>query len=160
MKNIIALFLCLIGLSVMAADPNATLPTPGSAVTVGGYSGGTNKAVAVSTNGYFTIGVAENTELFLFANFKYLNAVGAGDVNRLDLQLYRGIDGNTFESNVWQTLVFTANATTTTANSFGTNVTVAGIPYLRGRFINVSTNSHATNLLLQARGKINAVKIR
>ena len=159
MKNILTLALCLFAAVAFAADPDATMPIPNTPITVGSYSGTTAKIVAVSTNSYFTVGVSEQTELAMFINFKYLNAPGAGDVNRIDLQLYRGIDATKFETNVWQTLTFVAGSTTA-ANSSMTNITVAGIPYLRGRFINVSTNSHATNVLFQVRGKTGAVKIR
>ena len=162
MKNILTIALCLFAAVTFAADPDATMPVPNSPITVASYSGTTTNAriLSVSTNSYFTIGVSEQTELAMFMNFKYLNAVGAGDVNRIDLQLYRGVDASKFESNVWQTLTFVANATTTTANASMTNITVAGIPYLRGRFVNVSTNAHATNVLFQVRGKTSAVKVR
>ncbi len=163
MKRIFALILLAVMVLTVAhaADPNATMPLPGAPITVGGYSGSTsNKVAALTTNAYFTITASEQTDLALFINVKYLNAVGAGDVNRLDLQLFRGIDGTTFESNAWQTISFAANATTTTASSTVTNIAVAGIPTLRGRFINVSTNSHVTNLLFQVRAKTPAFKSR
>ncbi len=139
-------------LPAAAADVDATLPVPGSTTTI--ISGGTNKAVALSTNSYFYISNPDATDLAFFIDFKYLNAVGSGDVNRLVMEVFRGIDGSTFESNVWQTISFAAATTTTTARSTVTNLSLAAIPNIRCRFLNLSTNSHATNITVKVKPKI------
>lgn len=148
MKKLIStIALCVVVFALCAQ----TVPIPGNYSTIIG--GGTNKAVAVSTNAYFEINCESATDLAVAINFSYLNAVGAGDVNRLDLELFRGIGGGIFESNVWQTLGFSAAATTTTPRCTVTNWSVAGIPALRCRWLNVSTNAHATNITVLVRPK-------
>lgn len=158
MKKILSILtLALAAAAVHAADVDATITLPNAAGTI--RSGGTNKVTALTTNSYFTIGVPENEKVSIFVDFAYLNAPGAGDVNGLDLQLFRGIDSTTFESNIWQTIRFQAGASTAKGSTC-TNITVDGIPYLRGRFANVSTNSHATNLLVKVKAKTPAYKSR
>jgi hypothetical protein len=110
---------------------------------------GTNKVVALSTNGFYSIDVPKAEQVVLFADVKYLNAVGAGDVNGLRVDIFRGVSSGIYESNVWATWTIQANATTTTANSQMTNFNVAATPYLRFRIANVSTNAHATNVLFR-----------
>jgi len=110
------------------------------------YVGGTNKAMALTTNAFFTIDVPKAEYVSLFADFKYLNAVGSGDVNGLRIDLYRGIDSATFETNAWTTWVITAGTTTTTPNSQMTNINVGGVGFLRAKIANVSTNAHGTNI--------------
>lgn len=162
MKNLIllltiALGVCLGTTTAFAADVDATIPVPSAPPTY--FSGGTNKVAALATNSFFTIDVSEATDLLMFINFGYQATPGAGDVNRLDLRVFRGIDGSTFESNAWQTISFAAGSTTV-AGSTCTNIAVAGIRSLRGQFVNVSTNANATNLLFKAIGKVPAFRSR
>lgn len=135
-----------------------TLPIPGQYSTIIG--GGTNKAMALTTNAYFEVSSEGATDVAFFIDFKYLNAVGAGDVNRLDMEVFRGIGGGIYESNVWQTISFAAASTTTTARSTVTNLSLAGIPAIRCRFLNLSTNSHATNITVLVRPKVETVNAK
>jgi len=130
-----------------AISANAQNIAKWNVTSVSTYNGGTNKAMALTTNAYFTIDVPKaGTDLALFVNYKFLNAPGAGDRTGIDLQLFRGIDSGIFETNAYLTWTITGNSTTPAASILTTNV--AAIPYLRGRFINYSTNAHATNILV------------
>lgn len=159
-------FLFTISVAVIAIVASMFAPTaqaqtvaiPGQYVSV--FGGGTNKAMALTTNAFFEIQSEAATDVAFFINFKYLNAVGAGDVNRIDMEVFRGIGGGIYESNVWQTISFAANTTTTTAASTCTNLVFAGIPAVRCRFLNLSTNSHATNLTVLYRPKTELVKTK
>lgn len=162
MKNIFSILTVTLAMAIapcaLAADTDATMPLPSDPVTV--VPGGTNKAAALSTNAFFSFGVPDSTDAALWVEYKYLNAVGAGDHNGIDLELFRGIDASTFESNVWQTIRFAAGTTTTTSRSTCTNLSLAGIPYVRGRFLNLSTNAHATNITVKVKPKIPAFRSR
>jgi hypothetical protein len=108
------------------------------------YSGGTNKATALSTNAYFVIPVPRSDNVALFCDFKFLNAPGAGDATTITIDFFRGFDGPAYETNIWQSWVVPGNSTTPASQM--TNLVVAHVPYLRGRIRNFSTNSHATNI--------------
>jgi hypothetical protein len=108
------------------------------------YSGGTNKATALSTNTYFVIPTTRSDNVALFCDFKFLNAPGAGDATTITIDFFRGFDGPAYETNIWQSWVVPGNSTTPASQM--TNLVVAHVPYLRGRIRNFSTNSHATNI--------------
>jgi hypothetical protein len=150
-------FLSILFCAVITASAQ-NVPVPGDAVTLIG--GGTNKVLSVSTSQWYKISSSAFTDVALFADVKYLNAVGSGDVNALRVDIQRGVDANTFESNIWQSITFAANATTTTANSTCTNLSLSAIPYVRIRFANVSTNAHVTNLIVKYRPKEQQVNAR
>jgi hypothetical protein len=160
MKQFLLSVALAFGISVgaLAADTEATMPLPGTATTVLG--GGTNKVVAFSTNGPFYFQVSEQTDFTLDVNFKYLNAVGSGDVNGLRLDLYGGISATEFSEDVFLQRNFLANATTTTAKTTITNQPVASISHFKGYFVNISTNAHATNVTLKIKTKPIAVRAR
>lgn len=152
-------FVAMISLAAQAADTIATIPTtPFAPVTVVG--GGTNKVVAFSTSTWYNVSIPYSTDIGFFIDFKYLNAVGAGDVNGLRVEWQEGIDTSTYASNIWRSAVFQANATTTTANSSCTNYTFNAIPSARFRFVNISTNAHATNVTVKIYPKQSGVRTR
>lgn len=128
-----------------AVSASAQLTWVGPTAT--SYTGGTNKAMAVTTNAFFTIDVPRSTDLALYCNYSFLNAPGAGDANSISIDFFRGLAPGAYETNAWFTWVVAGNSTTPRAEA--TNITVAGIPYLRARIKNFSTNSHATNILVQ-----------
>ena len=111
------------------------------------YTGGTNKAVALSTNTLFNIDVPKSENVTFYCAYKYLNAPGAGDVNQIRLDLYRGIDSGVYETNIWQSLTIPGNSTTSTA--WQTNLALGAVGYLRASIVNVSTNAHATNVVFK-----------
>lgn len=154
MKKLFSL-LMLAGFAVSVSAQTVALP--GSAQTIIG--GGTNKAAALTTNAFYEINCENAEKISLGINFSYLNAPGAGDVNRLDMRVFRGIGNGFWDSNAWQTISFAAGSSTAAAATV-TNLTVDGIHSLRVQFVNVSTNSHATNLTLVARPKWSRVLAR
>jgi len=110
------------------------------------YNAGTNKAMALTTNAYFQVDVPRSEEVSLLCNYKFLNAPSGGDLNAIRIDFYRGIDPGKWETNVWRSWTVAGNSTTPSCDM--TNLSVAGVPYLRARIANVGTNSHATNILV------------
>lgn len=162
MKNLFlagltALALC-VGCCAEAADITASLTPPTSSATI--INAGTNKVTALSTSAWYNVNLQYSTDAAIFIDVKYLNAVGAGDVNGLRMEWQEGIDSSTFSSNIWRSQTFQANSTTTTANSTCTNLTFNAVPYARFRLCNISTNAHVTNLLVKVSPKQNGVRTR
>jgi hypothetical protein len=155
---LLSLCLAVSPLAAIAADVDATMPIPGAATTV--LAGGTNKVVAFSTNGPFYFQVSEQTDVSLYVNFKYLNAVGSGDVNGLRLDLYGGISATEYSEDVFLQRNFVANTTTTTAKTTITNQPVASITHFKAYLVNISTNAHATNVTIKVKPKTVAVRAR
>ena len=147
MKTLSKIIILIVALFSITFTSDAQWIAKWSGAQTTSYTGGTNKAMAVTTNAYFTIDVPKaGGDLALFCNYKFLNAPGAGDATGISLQLFRGIDSGIWETNAYLTWTIAGNSTTPASSILTTNV--AGIPYLRARFINYSTNSHATNLLV------------
>lgn len=113
------------------------------------YTAGTNKAMALTTNAFFTIDVprADSTQVALLANYSFLNAPGAGDATSITIDFFRGIDSGSYETNAWFSWVVPGNSTTPASQV--TNINVGAVGYLRARVKNFSTNAHATNILIQ-----------
>jgi hypothetical protein len=157
-KFLLSLCLALAPLAAFSADTDATMAIPGTASTILG--GGTNKVVAFSTNGPFYFSVTDQTDVTLYASVKYLNAVGAGDVNGLRLDLYGGISATEYSEDLFLQRNFVANTTTTTAKITITNQPVASISHFKGYFVNISTNAHVTNLTFKVKQKPITVRAR
>lgn len=137
-------------LSLLAA---LALALPASAQYQGSFAttlteGVTNTVVGARTNGFLFLDLPRAEFVHLQASFKFHGAPGAGDATTLDLLFFRGVTPDSFETNAW--FRWTVAGSGTTMTSTGTNLTVAGTPYLRIRPANVSTNaSHViTNLSL------------
>lgn len=148
-------------LAAVAADVTATMPLPGAAQKL--LIGGTNKVVAFSTNGPYYFSATEQTDLTLYVQFKYLAAVGSGDVNGIRLDVYPGVaDGGTvnYGEDLFLQRTFQANATTTTAKLTVTNQPVASITHFKAYIVNPSTNAHATNVTFWVKPKTVAAKVR
>ena len=109
-------------------------------------SGGTNKAVALSTNWIPQIDLSRQEFAALFCNYSFLNAPAGGDSPNIRIDFFRGITAGTFETNAWFSWTVPGNSTTAAAQA--TNINVGSIPFLRARVANVGTNAHATNLSL------------
>ena len=157
-KFLLSLCLALAPLAAFSADADATMSVPGTPGTVLG--GGTNKVVAFSTNGPIYFNVTDQTDVTLYVNVKYLNAVGSGDVNGLRLDLYGGISATEFSEDLFLQRNFVANTTTTTAKLTITNQPVASITHFKAYFVNISTNAHVTNLIFKVKQKPVTVRAR
>jgi len=129
--------------------PAQGLTLPGATATI--YTGGTNKAMALTTNALFRMDVPKATDLAIWANYKFLNAPGSADDTAIRLELFRDINGALRESNRWAVVYLPGNSTTPSANV--TNITVGSVGYVWGRVTNTGTNSHATNLTIYYTGK-------
>lgn len=145
MKTFLKFILCLFFLSSASTHAQRISRYSGAQATT--YTAGTNKAMALTTNAYFTIDVPRSEQVALFCDFKFLNAPGAGDATYIDIDFFRGIDSGSYETNSWFTWRVPGNSTTPASQA--TNITLNGIGYLRARIKNFSTNAHATNVLVQ-----------
>jgi len=112
------------------------------------YTAGTNRVLVLSTNAFFTIDTPRTAENVLISvDYKFHAAPAGGDVTGIRLDLFRGIDSGRYESNIWQSITIPGNSTTPISTNFSLAIGAAG--YLRGRFVNLSTNAIATNVLVE-----------
>jgi hypothetical protein len=107
----------------------------------------TNTLPVLSTNGYFTIDVPRGTNLALMVGYQWHATPGAGDAPAPTIEFFRGIDTGRFESNRWTVWRLPA-ATGTTPVSEMTNLPVSSVAFIRGRFLNASTNAIGSNIFL------------
>lgn len=143
---VVTLAVCL---TAQAQTPVANLSGYAGATTA--ISGGTNKAMALTTNAFIRLDVPRQSGIALYCQYKFLNAPGSADATSIRIDLFRGIDATARETNKWTSWTVAGNSTT--VQSEVTNITVGDIPYLWAQVCNVGTNSHATNLYLLYSGK-------
>lgn len=141
------LFSIALGLALFLPSADAQLFGRYSGAQATDYTGGTNKAMALTTNAFFRIDVPRSEQLALFTSYKFLNAPGAGDRTSIGIRFFRGIDSGSYETNSWFEWTVAGNSTTPVGEV--TNITVNGIGYLRAQIINYGTNAHATNVVFQ-----------
>ena len=141
--------LCAVALTLAALAPRAeaqNLRYSGAQATT--YTAGTNRVLAVSTNAFFSIDAPRTAEaISLSVDYKFHAAPGAGDTTFIYLDLFRGIDSGRYESNTWQRIQLNGNSTTPVSTNF--SLTIGAVGYLRGRFVNLSTNALATDVLVE-----------
>ena len=148
LRRLCAVALTLATLAVLAPRAEAQDGLRYSNATGTSYAAGTNKVMALTTNVFFPIDVPPSAEaIILSVDYKFLNAPGAGDATSLRLDLFRGIDSGRYESNIWQSITIPGNSTTAVSTNF--SLTVGAVAYLRGRLVNLSTNAHGTNVLVE-----------
>lgn len=115
------------------------------------YNGGTNvlavSAAAAGASGrYITVDIPRaGAEATFWCAYKFHAAPTGGDVNSINVQFFRGIDSGKYETNSFLTWNVAGNSTTPTSSILTTNV--AGIPYMRARFLQYSTNAIPTNVV-------------